>query len=148
MVLLRPQNYNEGTPGVAVPLGEKRGHLGNSYPQNLNHSETFLDLDQESRDNLAMLSPCKCLLCSLLIAIYIILSYIAQYGGEMSELDDAGTYYDLGPKKVTQRGTYYYMCSRNNNFTNRSQKGKIIIVTNSMSSKRIGWNGGSVEVGR
>ena len=131
---------------MAVPLGEKRGHLGNSYPQNLTHSETFLDLDQESRDNLAMLSPCKCLLyCSLLNAT---LSYIAQYGGEMSELDDAGTYYDLGPKKVTQRGTYYYMCSRNNNFTNRSQKGKIIVVTNSMSSKRIGWNGGSVEVGR
>lgn len=62
MVLLRSPNYNEGTPGVAVPLGEKRGHLGNSYPQNLTHSETFLDLDQESRDNLAMLSPCKYLL--------------------------------------------------------------------------------------
>ena len=24
-------------------------------------------------------------------------------------------------------GTYYYMCTRNNNFSNRSQKGKIIV---------------------
>ena len=68
-----------------------------------------------------------------------------QFGGEMSELDDAGTYFDLGPKKVTQRGTYHYMCSRNNNFTNRSQKGKIIVQRNSQNNKRIGWNGGELQ---
>ena len=27
-----------------------------------------------------------------------------------------------------KRGTYYYICSRNNNFTNRSQKGVIIVT--------------------
>ena len=26
-----------------------------------------------------------------------------------------------------KKGTYFYMCSRNNNFTNRSQKGKIVV---------------------
>ena len=26
-----------------------------------------------------------------------------------------------------QRGTYHYICSRNNNFTNRSQKGRLIV---------------------
>lgn len=65
----------------------------------------------------------------------------------MSELDDAGTYFDLGPKKITQRGYYYYMSTRNNNFTNRSQKGLIAILLNRIISKRIGWNGGTVENG-
>lgn len=64
----------------------------------------------------------------------------------MSELDDAGTYFDLGLAKITQRGTYYYMCSRNNNFTNRSQKGKVIVRDTPMTNKRIGWNGGTVEM--
>ena len=64
----------------------------------------------------------------------------------MSELDDAGTYYDLGPRKVTTPGTYYFMCSRNNNFSNRSQKGKIIVQENPMAQKRIGWTGGTIEL--
>ena len=63
----------------------------------------------------------------------------------MSELDDAGTYFDLGPKKVTERGTYHYMCSRNNNFTNRNQKGKIVVQGSSQTNKRIGWNGGELK---
>ncbi len=79
------------------------------------------------------------------IGFTVINFFTGQYGGEMSELDDAGTYFDLGPKKVTQRGTYHYMCSRNNNFTNRSQKGKIIVQGNSQNNKRIGWNGGEVR---
>ena len=66
----------------------------------------------------------------------------------MSELDDAGTYFDLGPRKVTQSGIYYYMCTRNNNFTNRSQKGKIIILTNPLTFGRIGWNGGAVTLNK
>lgn len=58
--------------------------------------------------------------------VYILVCAV-QLGGEMSELDDAGTYYDLGPRMVTQVGTYYFMCTRNNNFSNRSQKGKITL---------------------
>ena len=64
----------------------------------------------------------------------------------MSELDDAGTYFDLGPRKVTQVGTYYYLCTRNNNFTNRSQKGKIIVQENAITFSRVGLPGGTVEV--
>lgn len=30
-----------------------------------------------------------------------------------------------------RRGTYYYICSRNNNFTNRSQKGVIVVTPSS-----------------
>ena len=77
--------------------------------------------------------------------VYILVCAV-QLGGEMSELDDAGTYYDLGPRMVTQVGTYYFMCTRNNNFSNRSQKGKIIVQANPLALNRIGWSGGSVEL--
>lgn len=59
MVLLRMMNYDEGTPGRAVPRGEKFGHYGNSYPQHLSHNETFLSLNETARQHLAMLSPSK-----------------------------------------------------------------------------------------
>ena len=64
----------------------------------------------------------------------------------MSELDDAGTYFDLGPRKVTKTGTYYYMCTRNNNFTNRSQKGKVIVQDNAVMFSRVGSAGGTVQL--
>ena len=50
-------------------------------------------------------------------------------------LDKAPPYFDLGPRKVTRSGTYFYMCTRNNNFSNRSQKGKIIVQSASSDSK-------------
>ena len=31
----------------------------------------------------------------------------------------------MGPKTVSQAGIYNYLCTINNNFSNRSQKGKI-----------------------
>ena len=62
------------------------------------------------------------------------------------ELNDASTYFDLGPRMVTQRGTYYYMCTRNNDFSNRSQKGKIIVQDNPLSLARVGSAGGTVEL--
>ncbi len=74
------------------------------------------------------------------------LSLAVQLGGEMSELDDAGTYFDLGPRKITSTNIYHYLSTRNNNFTNRSQKGKIIIIENAIASKRIGLNGGIANI--
>ncbi len=63
----------------------------------------------------------------------------------MSELDDAGTYFDLGPRKVTKSGIYHYLCTRNNNFSNRSQKGRIICNDVRTVHQPIGVNGGSVK---
>lgn len=62
----------------------------------------------------------------------------------MSELDDAGTYFDLGPRTITGTGTYHYMCSRNNNFSNRSQKGRIVLSDNAVYSAMMGRNGGTI----
>ena len=64
----------------------------------------------------------------------------------MSELDDAGTYFDLGPRKVTMKGTYHYMSTRNNNFSNRSQKGKIKVSDVPSEYQAIGQNGGTVSL--
>jgi len=67
-------------------------------------------------------------------------------GGEMSELDDhAGVYFDLGPKPVTQAGIYHYLCTRNNNFSNRSQKGKISVSSKASTTASVGWEGGAVQ---
>ena len=71
-------------------------------------------------------------------------SVLGHYGGEMSELDDAGTYFDLRPRKATSTGVYFYMSSRNNNFSNRSQKGKIVVVAHPVVQRQVGWGGGSI----
>jgi len=41
------------------------------------------------------------------------------------ELDDRPPYYSAPLVKFNNKGSYYYMCSRNNNFSNRSEKGTI-----------------------
>ena len=66
-----------------------------------------------------------------------------QFRGEMSELDDAGTYYDAKPMKITETGTYHYMCTRNNNFSNRSQKGRIVSEVQQVEYAAIGYTGGN-----
>lgn len=121
VALLRPQNYPEGT---LVPPGHEFGHWGNNYPAHLDNV-TFLGLSRTDLESLLILSP-------------------GQLRGELSELDDAGTYYDLGPRKITRAGIYYYMCTRNNNFSNRSQKGKIVVSKFKFSTAVIGWSGGKV----
>ena len=58
-MLLRGQNYPEGTPGVAVPVNEKHGHWGNSYPAHLDEAMTFLGLSKEDRESLSFLTNGK-----------------------------------------------------------------------------------------
>lgn len=122
VALLRGPQYPEGQPKEGT-----FGHWGNSYPEHLDKAK-FLGLSREDLQHLSLLDN-------------------VQYGGEMSELDDAGTYFDLGPRKVTSNGIFHYMCTRNNNFSNRGQKGKIVIGDATIESKKIGWNGGNVTVG-
>ncbi|XP_066925850.1 protein DD3-3-like [Clytia hemisphaerica] len=128
IAVTREQNYPEGTPGMAVPIGEKFGHWGNNYPEHLN-AANFLGLPRQDRLNLALVSP-------------------GQFKGELSELDDAGTYFDLGPRKITSNGTgtFHYMCTRNNNFSNRSQKGRIVVNSTPKVEKDVGFMGGEVTL--
>lgn len=65
----------------------------------------------------------------------------------MSELDDAGTYFDLGLRSVTSpAGIYHYMCTRNNNFSNRDQKGRLIVYTHPIAQSSIGAMGGRISL--
>ena len=70
----------------------------------------------------------------------------AEVEGDQSELDDADAYFDLGVRSITQAGTYYYMCTRNNDFSNRSQKGKIMVLPNSITTGRLGITGGYIDI--
>ena len=112
-----------------TPNDLKHGHFGMSHPDHLNNvtRDGFLGMSYEQLVNLATLNN-------------------VQLGGEMSELDDAGTYFDLRPHRVTGPGTYYYMCTRNNNFSNRSQKGKIVVTEAPQTTAPIGTQGGIVTM--
>ncbi|KAK7102363.1 protein DD3-3-like [Littorina saxatilis] len=126
VVLLRAQQYAEGS-GWRFGPGGKYGHWGVNYPMHLNNV-TFLGLDRKSLETLAFLDP-------------------GQFRGEMSELDDAGTYFDLGLHSVTSpAGIYHFMCTRNNNFSNRDQKGRIIVYMHPMAQSAIGAMGGKVAL--
>ena len=44
------------------------------------------------------------------------------------QLDDAGTYFDLGPRVVGGKpGTYHYFSTRNNDFSNRGHKAMVTV---------------------
>jgi hypothetical protein len=53
--------------------------------------------------------------------------------GNMEEFDDAGTTFCIEPVKANELGTWNFLCTRNNNFSNRSQKGSLI-VSNAMTT--------------
>ena len=127
MVLLGlGQNANLVRAPTPVGFGGSYGVWSSSYPQSIRNSR-LLNVSMETADNLATL-----------------MSF--QLRGEMSELDDAGTYFDLGLYKVTTAGIYYYLCTRNNNFTNRSQKGVIYVTSQSIDTMVVGSQGGGIVV--
>jgi len=64
--------------------------------------------------------------------------------GNMEELDDASTSVNMPLQKVTDLGCWNYMSTRNHNFSNRDQKGKLCVTDNSVESKMIGMNGGEI----
>lgn len=125
LLVLASQNYPEGN-GVAYNPGPKYGHYGNNYPMNLNNV-TFLGLSRTDIESLAIMSP-------------------GHFGGEISQLDDAGTYFNLEPRKVTKTGTYHFMCTRNNDFSNRDQKGKIEAYEYPIKFQALGWMGGNFSL--
>jgi hypothetical protein len=103
--------FEQGQIGAVE--SEKFGSWGNSHPEHINNVTKWGVLGLTYRDalNLAALNN-------------------VQFRGELSELDDAGTYFNMLPHKITGPiGVFYYLCTRNNNFSNRSQKGKVVVTT-------------------
>lgn len=124
IVLIGAKVYDEGQ-GVTNPV--TYGQFGRSYPAKINDT-VFLGFSKEDLVRLATLQTPG-----------------GQFGGELSELDDAGTYFDLGPRQVSKNGIYYYLCTRNNNFSNRGQKGVIIVSDQNVNGEFVGWNGGTIS---
>jgi len=107
MVLLRPQAFPEGTLGKAVPVALKKGQWGMNLPDCLCNS-TFMDVSYAERNTLV----------------------VARNGGNTDNLlNNNSPYFNMAPKRVTGSPgtTYHYMSTRNNNFSNRSQKGRVVI---------------------
>jgi len=61
--------------------------------------------------------------------------------GNMEELDGAGTGVNLEPQKVSQKGCWNYLCTRNNNFSNRAQKGKLCVTEGDVGEVLVGSGG-------
>ncbi|XP_061187895.1 protein DD3-3-like [Saccostrea echinata] len=125
IVQLGDPTYDEGSLTRFGP-GAVYGKYGVNYPAHAVNS-SFLGLSQEDLLHLAFNSP-------------------GHFGGELSQLDDAGTYFDLGLRMISQEGTYHYMCTRNNDFSNRDQKGRITVLPYLTGNQAIGWGGGTLAL--
>jgi len=64
--------------------------------------------------------------------------------GNMEELDDAGTAVHMDPIQMKQEGCWNYVSTRNNNFSNRSQKGRLCVDSGAYAQSDVGYNGGAV----
>jgi len=53
----------------------------------------------------------------------------------------------MGPRVVTQNGNYHYMSTRNNNFTNRSQKALIVVSDSAGAYAAFGYNEAAATIG-
>ena len=65
-------------------------------------------------------------------------------GNVGADLDEASPYFDLGPRAVTQLGTYHYVSTRNNDFTNRDQKARIMVTNLAYTEGALGYYGGNI----
>lgn len=112
------------------------GDLGNSYPNfvdNPQYSDLLPDLDmlwyphyRKYLPNKGMAGLDQNILNDLCTQRRVDQDELFDYGN-MEELDDAGTTYCIKPVKVTENGRWNFLCTRNNNFSNRSQKGTLVV---------------------
>lgn len=114
MVQLRPPQY-EDVINAAADFGVKHGHWGNSYPDHLKNT-SFLGLSDADEKHLC-------------------LNGISHTAGYLDELDEASPNYNFGVRILNTEGVYRYMCTRNNNFSNRAQKG-VVVVEGANSGKK------------
>jgi len=61
--------------------------------------------------------------------------------GNMEELDDAAASFQMAPVKMNTVGCTNYLCTRNNNFSNRAQKGKFCVAEGSVGEVMVSNTG-------
>jgi len=115
-----------------TPAAGTIGDSFRSYPGNVNAAAGFLGMSSFIQKKLAVLATNG--------------NNIGQYSGQDSQMDDAGAYFDLTPQQITvQNGVYNYMCTRNHDFTNRDQKGVVVVTQTDAQTEALGWAGGSIS---
>lgn len=75
--------------------------------------------------------------------------FTGLFGDDLSQLNDAAPYFDLGLRKVsdnTKEGTHHFVCTRNNDFSNRDQKGRVTVYPYTILSAAIGRTGGNISL--
>jgi hypothetical protein len=127
VVQLKAPVYEEGQP-TNDPL-VTYGQYGSSFPTPNIKEDNFLGFSDADVERLAILSSAEG----------------GAFGGELSELDDAGTYFDLGVRRINKQGVFHYMSTRNNNFSNRGQKAKIVVSSFATEIAQIGAEGGTIR---
>jgi len=130
IAILADKVYAEAGQPEAAAAKPVHGQFGRSYPGVIADT-SFLGFSAKDRESLAILKG------------------INTNGGELSELDDSGTYANFKVMQVTETGFFNYLCTRNNNFSNRSQKGKIEVVSEGtmVVSSLVAFSGASLTAG-
>eukprot|EP00463_Aulacantha_scolymantha_P000939 TRINITY_DN163_c0_g2_i2.p1 TRINITY_DN163_c0_g2~~TRINITY_DN163_c0_g2_i2.p1 ORF type:complete len:532 (+),score=94.30 TRINITY_DN163_c0_g2_i2:578-2173(+) len=109
------------------------GQFGSSYPAGLDPDkedfQPFLGFSYKDRAKMASLVG------------------VNTNGGELSELDDSSTHARFDLMKVTLQGIYNFLCTRNNNFSNRSQKGRIVASSSLPRFAEVQFSGAVVTDG-
>lgn len=125
-----PQNYDgEGTAGTDRSNLVQIESLDKNYPLPLGHGNQFLSNDDAFL--FAHLNQQNCLTLAQLIAKHgKDKNGIERDPQNCMKLNAASRYFDGGLIQVgpTQTGQFYFMSSRNNNFSNRSQKAMIVSI--------------------
>ncbi len=114
------------------------GLLSGNLPDQLAQAN-FLNLNLADLRLLAASGPCK---IYIYINKYKLLFFFFSYLDSDNQLNGAKAYFNLEPRLVTAdlAGVYHYVSTRNNDFSNRDQKGQIIVQPYTFQNQLIGQN--------
>jgi hypothetical protein len=153
IVPLKNSNY-EAKPTMSLAGGTtttNQGSLGNNYPAYVRQPEMYTMAAAMSAcstpDHLA--TPIAGFSDETIAALATLRRQPgakADYGN-MEELDDAGTSFQLQPVQAKEVGCWSYVSTRNNNFSNRSQKGTLCVDEGEYGESDVGPSGASVDGG-
>jgi len=144
MVVLRLDQYNKSAYSnfdwdMSFENGEiDVGSAGNVYPSYVKKPDGYLIPDQFADELIT--SGFGGMSEEILMALATTRLFPHDYGN-MEELDDAGTGFNMPPQKVTKQGCWNYLCTRNNNFSNRAQKGKMCVTQGDVGDVLVGSGG-------
>lgn len=144
MVVLRIDQYNKSAYSnfewdMTYENGESDiGSIGNVYPSFVKDPEGYLIPDAFTDE---LITEGFGGMSQEILAALATTRLAPHDYGNMEELDDAGTGFNMAPQKVTQQGCWNYLCTRNNNFSNRAQKGKFCVTAGDVGDILVGSGG-------